>query len=136
MRRAAQLSGALRTARRVLINRQDEARVRALVRSVARAPVGDDVLPSLLCADVRRTYAELQPAGRPKGSGVLEVTFDDLLKAIGEVRPTGDAATRAELARSGRGLVSRASTGWRGWRRRRRLVRATDRAMEGMVSSQ
>ena len=64
MRRAAQLSGALRTARRVLINRQDEARVRALVRSVARAPVGDDVLPSLLCADVRRTYAELQPAGR------------------------------------------------------------------------
>ena len=75
--------------------------------------------------------------GRQQGSssGVLEVTFHDLAQAIGEVRPTGDSATRAELASNGRGLVTRASTGWRGWRRRRRLVKATDRAMEGMMSS-
>ena len=91
MRRAAQLSGALRTARRVLINRQDEARVRALVRSVARAPVGDDVLPSLLCADVRRTYAELQPAGRVGFLAVLATHFD----------VDGDAVARASAALAG-----------------------------------
>ena len=91
MRRAAQLSGALRTARRVLINRQDEARVRALVRSVARAPVGDDVLPSLLCADVRRTYAELQPAGRVGFLAVLATHFD----------VDGDAVARASAAFDG-----------------------------------
>lgn len=81
---------------------------------------------------------EDRPTGgrqQSSSSGVLEVTFHDLAQAIGEVRPTGDSATRAELASNGRGLVTRASTGWRGWRRRRRLVKATDRAMEGMMSS-
>ena len=75
MRRAAQLSGALRTARRVLINRQDEARVRALVRSVARAPVGDDVLPSLLCADVRRTYADLRRISAVGAAGSSSISW-------------------------------------------------------------
>ena len=54
-------------------------------------------------------------------AGLLEVRFEDLERALGEVRPTGSSATRAELAGKGRGLPARAALGLRGWRRRARL---------------
>ena len=42
----------------------DLQRLRGLVREVARAPVGDEVLPARLCASLRQAYEELQPEGR------------------------------------------------------------------------
>ena len=85
----------------------------------------------------------LREARGPGGGGgdaggsrsVLEVRFEDLARALGEVRPAGDAATRADLASSARGLASRAVTGYRGWRRRARLARATEKALAAMQTT-
>ena len=62
--------------------------------------------------------------------GVLEVRFIDIERALGEVRPTGSAATRAELATvaGARGLAARATSRLRGWRRMARFRQLTDRA--------
>lgn len=42
----------------------DEQRIRALMRDVARAPPGEDVLPARLCAALQSTYSALRPEGR------------------------------------------------------------------------
>ena len=62
--------------------------------------------------------------------GLLEVRYDDLVRALRETRPTGSSATRSELAEgSGRGLMASLSLRVRGLRREARLHKLTERAM-------
>lgn len=44
--------------------REDRYRLRALMGEVARAPAGDDVLPTHLCRKLQAAYSSLQPEGR------------------------------------------------------------------------
>jgi vesicle-fusing ATPase len=61
--------------------------------------------------------------------GMLEVRYDDLVRALREVNPTGSDATRADLASNGRGLVSSLRAKLRAWRCEARLHKLTDRSM-------
>lgn len=63
--------------------------------------------------------AEVAKGGRDASSGLLEVRFEDLLRALREVNPTGSKPT------GGRGVVARL----RAWRRERKLRAQTERAV-------
>ena len=64
-------------------------------------------------------------------SSLLEVRYADLIRALREVRPTGDASSRVELARATRGEVGGARRRrLRGWWREARLRRQTERVLE------
>eukprot|EP00316_Scyphosphaera_apsteinii_P011372 CAMPEP_0119306602 /NCGR_PEP_ID=MMETSP1333-20130426/7315_1 /TAXON_ID=418940 /ORGANISM="Scyphosphaera apsteinii, Strain RCC1455" /LENGTH=703 /DNA_ID=CAMNT_0007309939 /DNA_START=95 /DNA_END=2206 /DNA_ORIENTATION=+ len=59
----------------------------------------------------------------------LEVRFDDFLRALSEVRPSGSASTRIELGSGGLGLAARVMSSLRSWRRKSQFRKLTDRAM-------
>ena len=67
-------------------------------------------------------------AGEDPRSSLLEVRFEDLVRALREVNPTG---TRAR----GRGALASLSSRVRGWRRERRLRVQTDSATESAAPS-
>ena len=72
-------------------------------------------------------------AAAAASSGVLEVRYEDLQRALCEVQPTGSAATKAELAggrESGaRSLMAASTARVRAWRRERRLGALTTAVM-------
>jgi len=65
--------------------------------------------------------AEVQKGGRAASSGLLEVSLEDLLRALREVAPTGSGPARAGVLGGGARL--------RAWRRERRLRAQTKRAL-------
>ena len=74
-----------------------------------------------------------QQAASESRRGLLEVSLEDLIRALREVHPTGSAASRAELRRSGgKGRrvpgVLWAANGVRAWRREKRLRAIVERA--------
>ena len=74
-----------------------------------------------------------QQAASESRRGLLEVSLEDLIRALREVHPTGSAASRAELRRSGgKGRrvpgVLWAANGVRAWRREKRLRALVKRA--------
>ena len=62
--------------------------------------------------------------GKDPRSGLLEVRYEDLVRALREVSPTGSTTTRA----GGRGVVASVASRIRGWRQERRLRVQTEKS--------
>ena len=63
-------------------------------------------------------------------SGLLEVRYEDLVRALREVTPTGSATTRAELAGKRKGAAAALGNRIGSLRRERKLLKLTQRAMQ------
>jgi hypothetical protein len=69
-----------------------------------------------------------EEGGKDPRSSLLEVRFEDLVRALREVNPTGTRARR-------RGALASLSSRLCGWRRERRLRVQTDSATESVTES-
>ena len=105
------------------------ADISGLLRSATSFALERYVDERLLQGFAPGTAVAAATAPSSSSSGLLEVRYEDLVRALREVNPTGSAATRAELANNKRGAVAALTGRLRKWRRERKLKRLTDRAL-------
>jgi SpoVK/Ycf46/Vps4 family AAA+-type ATPase len=117
----ADLAGLLRSATSFALERYIES---TLLQGYAPGATGVAIAK-------RQAQRAAASSAAGKRRGVLEVSLEDLLRALREVHPTGSAASRAEMRRAGgrRNAGAWAAGALRAWRREARLRALVNKAM-------
>ena len=124
----ADIAGLMRSATSFALERYADERLLSGWAPGAEASSGGGRLPR---SDAGEEGGEGGKGGKDPRSGLLEVRYEDLVRALREVNPTGSTTTRV----GGRGAVTSVASRLRGWRRERRLRVQTERATESASPS-